>query len=343
MASNKIIFEKNYTRDITLIIEQIWLEVLVLGVKQELQIEHAHLPVGVGFINQGAIEVWENRAAIRFINNKLVEKSLTETQAMIDYLTRYEKSLERFYPIWKRGYVSSREDLRDFIAMIHATMCGDAAVMYLSELEGVEGSVQTLAKRLRGEDHFFSYSDAVLRQSLQRFFPALAEYVTCLREDEVMSGELPSIAECKKRFEHYVISADGYRATETLADYARHNPDFVFSGEEVGENIVEVRGQVACPGKARGRVRILRLLKDMAKVQDGDIIVSPMTIPTFLPAMKKSGAIVTEEGGMLCHAAVVSRELKKPCVIGTKIATKVFKDGDLVEVDAEHGIVRKIA
>ena len=58
--------------------------------------------------------------------------------------------------------------------------------------------------------------------------------------------------------------------------------------------------------------------------------------------MKKAGAFVTNEGGITCHAAIVAREMKKPCIIGTKIATKVLKDGDLVEVDAENGVVRVI-
>jgi pyruvate,water dikinase len=67
-----------------------------------------------------------------------------------------------------------------------------------------------------------------------------------------------------------------------------------------------------------------------------------MTDPHYLPIMKKAAAFVTDEGGLLCHAAIVARELKKPCVISTKVATKIFKDGDLVEVDANRGIIRKI-
>jgi pyruvate,water dikinase len=67
-----------------------------------------------------------------------------------------------------------------------------------------------------------------------------------------------------------------------------------------------------------------------------------MTVPDLVSAMKRAAAIVTDEGGVTCHAAIISRELKKPCIIGTKVATKVFKDGDLVEVDANKGIVRII-
>ena len=67
-----------------------------------------------------------------------------------------------------------------------------------------------------------------------------------------------------------------------------------------------------------------------------------MTRPDYVAGMKKSAAIVTEEGGITCHAAIVSRELKIPCIIGTKIATKALKDGMMVEVDATNGVVRKI-
>lgn len=108
------------------------------------------------------------------------------------------------------------------------------------------------------------------------------------------------------------------------------------------ENIKELRGTAAFPGKIQGRVRIVRTNADMKEFQDNEIIVSPMTMPSYLPIMKRALAFVTNEGGTLCHAAIVARELKKPCVIGTKHATHVFKDGEIIEVDAEAGLVRKI-
>ena len=67
-----------------------------------------------------------------------------------------------------------------------------------------------------------------------------------------------------------------------------------------------------------------------------------MTRPEFLPIMKKAGAIVTDEGGVTCHAAIVSRELKIPCIIGTQVATSQLKDGDFIEVNADKGYVRKL-
>ena len=101
-----------------------------------------------------------------------------------------------------------------------------------------------------------------------------------------------------------------------------------------------ITGRSAFPGKTKGRVRIIKYKKDLDKIKKGDILVAPMTEPDFSPYLKKVAAIVTDEGGITSHAAIVARELKKPCIIGTKNATKVLHDGDLVEVDAVKGIVK---
>jgi pyruvate,water dikinase len=114
----------------------------------------------------------------------------------------------------------------------------------------------------------------------------------------------------------------------------------LFSADVSG--MTEVKGTVASKGKAQGPARVVFSIRDIEKVQPGEVLVTSMTRPEHVPAMRKAAAIVTDDGGITCHAAIVSRELKKPCVIGTKMATKVFKDGDMVEVDAEKGIVRKI-
>ena len=106
------------------------------------------------------------------------------------------------------------------------------------------------------------------------------------------------------------------------------------------ENALEVRGQIAFKGKVTGRVRIVLDPNDISKVEKGDVMIAVMTFPSYIVAMERAAAFVTDDGGILCHASISAREMKKPCVISTKIATKIFKDGDLVEVDADNGIVR---
>lgn len=115
-----------------------------------------------------------------------------------------------------------------------------------------------------------------------------------------------------------------------------------FTEETPAEQIQEIHGTSANPGQARGMVKQVLSPKDMKKFKKGDILVAYMTDPGVVPAMKKAGAIVTDVGGITCHAAIVSREFDIPCIIGTKIATQVLKDGMMVEVDANRGIVRKI-
>lgn len=112
--------------------------------------------------------------------------------------------------------------------------------------------------------------------------------------------------------------------------------------EKFNKNIHEFKGFVANDGKIVGKVVIVKSKEDLPKVKDGDILVTVVTDPIYTQYMKKCSAVITDEGGITCHAAIVSRELGIPCIIGTKIATKVLKDGDLVEVDADKGIVRKL-
>lgn len=105
----------------------------------------------------------------------------------------------------------------------------------------------------------------------------------------------------------------------------------------------EIRGQVACKGlkkKYIGKVKIILSPRQKNRLKKDEFLVATMTTPNYILLMKKAAGFITDEGGVTCHAAIVSREMNKPCIIGTKIATKVLKDGDLVEVDAEKGVVK---
>jgi phosphoenolpyruvate synthase/pyruvate phosphate dikinase len=114
------------------------------------------------------------------------------------------------------------------------------------------------------------------------------------------------------------------------------------NNEKIVRGLHEVKGLAAYRGRITGKARIVMNVKDQNNVMEGDILIVPMTTPDFMPGLLKAAAFVTDEGGVICHAAIVARELKKPCVIGTKKATTVFRNGDMVEVDGFSGIVRLI-
>ncbi len=157
-----------------------------------------------------------------------------------------------------------------------------------------------------------------------------------------------------------IISAFGGKRLPNSVRRSKHGIFFMHKGElnpvegkkavlwlskitqGVASNIHELHGTPASHGLVTGRVSIVLLPKDMEKVRNGDVLVTQMTTPEYVPAMKRAAGFVTDEGGLTCHAAIVSREMKKPCIIGTKIATQVLKDGDRVEVDAIRGIIKKL-
>jgi phosphohistidine swiveling domain-containing protein len=116
----------------------------------------------------------------------------------------------------------------------------------------------------------------------------------------------------------------------------------------VERNAGQVKGMTACEGEVRGRVRVVPMynledaIKAASEMSQGEILIAQSTNPNLVTLMKKAGAIVTDQGGLLSHAAILSRELNIPCVVGTSDATKVFKTGDMVLVDATHGIIQRL-
>jgi len=109
--------------------------------------------------------------------------------------------------------------------------------------------------------------------------------------------------------------------------------------QSVGQAKVLLKGLGASPGTGMGKVRIIRTPAEIKNMERGDVLVTEMTTPDYVPGMKKAAAIVTDTGGMTSHAAIVSRELGVPCVVGTGTATKVLKDGMDVSVDGSHGMI----
>ena len=113
------------------------------------------------------------------------------------------------------------------------------------------------------------------------------------------------------------------------------------SSEEEVDLEVLIKGLGASPGLASGTVKVILELDELDKVQEGDVMVTTMTTPDMVPAMKRANGIVTDEGGVTCHAAIISRELGIPCVVGTGDATTTLKENDEVTADGKKGLVYK--
>jgi len=130
----------------------------------------------------------------------------------------------------------------------------------------------------------------------------------------------------------YIVQSRPVTTTQNTAKYKE-------LGDVKISSKVLLKGTAASPGIAMGKVKILKSAKELDKVEEGDILVTEMTNPDFVPAMKRAAAIVTEKGGRTSHAAIVSRELGVPAIVGCEMVLQVLEDGELITVDGTHGYV----
>lgn len=204
------------------------------------------------------------------------------------------------------------------------------------------------------------------RESLAKVYPKIEEIikklVSHMGEKYKIDGDLlryVSFNELKQALDKKCLSELVFLAEARKKGYfylylEKGNEEFIVSDPkivrrvkkeffEIKEDIREFSGKTAFKGTARGIVVNLITGKHNRKVDENTILVASNTHPDDIQLIKKCKAIVTDEGGIISHAAIVARELKKPCIIGTKIATRILKDGDLVEVDADNGVVRRLS
>jgi len=173
-----------------------------------------------------------------------------------------------------------------------------------------------------------------------------------LRKRRVLpESELIELTEMGKRIQkHYNAPQDTEWAFHDNTLYMLQSRPITTLDETAGENgesdsvnlediEVIVKGLGASPGMAAGSVKIIHKIDELDKIQEGDVMVTKMTTPDMVPAMKRSSGIITDEGGITCHAAIISRELGIPCVVGTGNATEVLKENSKVTLDGKKGLV----
>ncbi len=137
----------------------------------------------------------------------------------------------------------------------------------------------------------------------------------------------------------YIVQSRPITTLEEKAEGVEKKEEKAMEKKDVSKAKVLVKGLGASPGMGMGPVKLIKSAKEIKNMVKGEVLVTGMTTPDFVPAMKKASAIVTDTGGMTSHAAIVSRELGVPCIVGTQDATKVLKDGTDISVDGSHGIV----
>jgi phosphohistidine swiveling domain-containing protein len=289
-------------------------------------------------MKEGSIEIWENLKATEWLESVILKKNKEDPKFIDQVLETYKNKLSEVHKLWKEK-ILPLNDLEKLINISREALPYFIAYYYSAVNEKTPQDIRNKALEMRNKDEFFAENDMIIRDSILSIYPEIKGYETATFFEELDS--IPSMEILKERRWHSSLIQGKEKHVGDLSDLRKIHPEFNFVEEQKeATNIKEIKGQIAQKGKAVGKVKILRRRDQVGEVQEGDIIVSPMTTPDFLPAMKIAGAFVTDEGGITCHAGIVARELKKPCVIGTKIVTQVLKDGDRVEVDADKGVIK---
>jgi phosphohistidine swiveling domain-containing protein len=333
-------FKKSYSRDTTLFMQVLWARGLTELAGKKFEWHCPYLPFVAHFVNDGVVEIWEHESAIAWFLDTLLTENKKGPVFLQKLFKEYKELLAELAVFHEKDSLSGSAEVRVYTELVYQAAFAMTIFFYTGIDERSPKEAQEISVEARKAGDFFAENDVFVRKCIARLGNISEEQAGVVLSEEL--NALPSAEVLNNRLTAYLL-IDGKEVwVGPLAEFTEVHSEYNFklSTDVSAELPKDVSGQIAFKGKVQGNARIVRKQRDMDKVKEGDILISPMTTPDFLPAMQKAAAFVTNEGGVTCHAAIVAREMKKPCVIGTKIATHIFKDGDLVEVDADNGVVR---
>lgn len=300
-------------------------------------------------------EIRSSRLGYKFFSNK---KNVDRYEKKVGEVILEIKAIRLRYDKIKLGKLSNVDVRKELFAILRfLNKYGEAYLkteaVYLEKFADASRTYGPVLKKLgdlrfslrkKGEPVFYILLGVLLKEIARRFnlkFSDLLFYTI---------NELKRTFSGKKLQER--VTQDRKRGYALL--FLR-NKQTLLTGKKFKElyneiilskpKIEELRGWAAMKGSVSGKVHLILhrrrdISEEVAAFKRGEILVTEMTRPDTVLACKKAAAILTDEGGVTSHAAIISREFKIPCIVGTKIATQVLKDGDLVEVDADKGIVK---
>lgn len=331
----RIRFEK-VTRDTTYIMQDVWAYGFSEGLEKEFGWVNSYTPVVINVMSAGVIEVWENQKATTWVANRVLKENKKDRAFLKNILSRYLQLVDEIDSLRRKKSLNKHE-LCELVRLSKEAVSFYIPYYYSAIDDRTPKELNEEAQRIWARDDFFSRNDVVIRNSLVSLYPEISGLEVAVLPSDI--SKWPGMEHIKRRWQgSFIVDGITY---EDFEGYKMQHKNFIFWEERAASYSQEhLKGSIAQTGTATGYVRIIKRRQDMDNVHPGDILVSPMTTPDFLPAIRRASAIVTDEGGITSHASIIARELRKPCIIGTKVATKLLHDGDLVEVNANTGDVR---
>ena len=307
---------------------------------------------------------------------KVFEQFNTASEMYCHLPKEIQQSIHEHYEKWRwipYGYIGPAYALEHYVDEMQKTLASDVNVTELlaheeKRLENVAREQSRIVEKLMlppDVQHLFAIArDIIWLKDYRKLCQFHGFYVLHIVCSEVAKRLNLTLKQTAHFFDHEIMTAleSGEADHDLLNQRMEHSVAYItpekvtylygsdadqfMSRIEIEQTSLdasgELRGSCACPGVVEGEVKIVNTVEDMPKMRAGDIMAAHTTFPALVPAMKKAAAIITEDGGITCHAAIVAREFRIPCVVGIRDILTVVRDGDRLQVDATNGIIKKI-
>ena len=302
-------------------------------------------PIRKDGFNMDTVVLGKDGIIKRYVDQKELEEfeHLAKTKNFIELLMGFENYEKSVLPFFKKNPIDNRPE---FMKIFRQLWIHEITSFFLGLYVTDQKSIDIISN-LRGTK---SAQHIATTNFLPKLYKQISDFLNIDKEllkyalpDEILTLIFDSAVLASRQKQYVIESINGKMLLLINDDAIKYTQKFMENFKDnYDDNITEFTGNVAFQGKVTGKVIVITHENELANVKKGDILVSPMTRTSFIPAMQKAAAFITDEGGVTCHAAIVARELKKPCVVGTKIASKVLKNGMRVEVDAIKGLIKII-
>lgn len=299
---------------------------------------------------KGTVSFFVRKSEFETVGKTLADRTIQHKEQAIERLAELKKNTDIILEIMDRyeGKILTTSEYNTFITIFdrhlayHNFMKKTVDFLPPETLQELmpyfkDARVYSEAVYSRTESFFRTFAQAIAQKEWRN-----ADILTCLSQEDIenylQKGILPADT----------ILQDRYEASALVFDAGKEQ---IYCGDTVDDIEDAIARSVhsdtitwfpAFPGKAQGICRVVLDPFNPGEFNQWDILVTGMTRPEFLPLFQKAAAVVTDAGWILCHAAITARELKKPTIVGTEIATKILENGDMIEVDAEKGTVKKL-
>lgn len=301
----------------------------------------------------GIVHSWRLKKEYDKFLNELKKKKLESFEKILDKLNIQNDKLKNFLEYRKLDNLNNKELLKTFINFVNVYQnyfplftLPKYFGMVLDENK-LSQKIKDKLKKTRGIADYekiqkdflpLFFKEVEKRKNIKNdllFYALPEEIIGLLKNDKIIKSDI--LKDRKKRI--LFLTMNGGKTKIFTGSKAKQILKLNIKEEKTETDII--KGNIANKGLVKGQVRVILRETDLNNL-DNKIVVAPMTSIKFVPYLKNVVGIITNEGGIACHAAIVSRELNIPCIVGTKNATKILRDGDLVELDANNGIVKII-